>query len=274
MFFRSILIFFEVLVITLMNYYMASSYFSLDVLYCLPVIQTARLPSLHSESGSGSYTLIFVSILCAAAWSAAEAFVVWPAFPMSAVVMNVLTRAITFIIIARVIAKLWKDKELERKDYLTGLANRDAMTTKLEDLQLVSDASRNPFSLIYINIDRFKSFNDEFGYKAGDDVLKLLANTLTEKTKYEDMVARIASDEFLILLHDTDEPLSNRMATRLCTAVINAFVENGWTLNLSFGCVTKDDNSGSVEELVRIAGERMRRNRAIARHQESDTLGS
>ena len=273
MLFRSILIFVEVLVITLMNYYMATSYFSLDVLYCLPVIQTARLPSLQSESGSGSYTLIFVSIVCAGAWSAAEAFVVWPNFPMSAVVMNVLTRAITFVIIARVIARLWKDKELERKDNLTGLSSREEMARKLEDMQLISDASRNPFSLIFINIDRFKIFNDEFGYKTGDDVLKLLAHTLTEKTKYEDMVARVASDEFLILLHDTDEPLSHRMASRLCTAVRNAFVENGWMLNLSFGCVTEIGKSRNVEELIRIAGDNMRRNRAIARRHESGASG-
>jgi diguanylate cyclase (GGDEF)-like protein len=258
---RSILIFVEVLFITIMNYYTASNYFSLDVLYCLPVIQTARLSALQRESSSGSYTIHIIAVTCAIAWSAAEAFVVWPNFPFSAILMNILTRAVTFTIIARVIAKLWKDKEIERKDYLTGLSNREEMNRKLEEMQLLSDVSGSPYTIMFVNIDRFRAFNAEHGYQSGDQVLKKLAATLQVKIKYEDMIARIAGDEFVILLHDTDDKLSQRMGARLSSAVKAAFNENGWDLNLSYGCITDTGKTRSVDDLIRMAGENMKAGR-------------
>jgi diguanylate cyclase (GGDEF)-like protein len=260
---RSFLILVEVLIITLMNYYMASSYFSLDVLYCLPVIQTARLSALQSDAASGNYTIHVVAIACAVAWSVAEAFVVWPNFPISAVLMNTLTRGVTFTIIARVIAKIWKDKELERKDSLTGVANRAEMTRKLEEMQSQSEISGAPFTLLFINIDRFRKFNEEYGYKVGDEVLKQLANSLLGKIKHEDMVGRIASDEFVVLLHDTDENISHRMGARLCATVKNVFNENGWDLNLSFGCASDKGRLKSIDELIRQATEDLKFSREV-----------
>jgi len=104
MIFQALLIAIEVLFITVLNYYMSSSYYSLDVLYCLPVIQTARFSALQAQTTSGAYTLPFVAIICAIAWSAAEAAVVWPSFPIDAYLMNVLTRGVTFTIVERVIS--------------------------------------------------------------------------------------------------------------------------------------------------------------------------
>jgi diguanylate cyclase (GGDEF)-like protein len=261
MIFKSLLLLVEVLIITVLDYYMASSFYSLDVLYCLPVIQTARFSALQRDSSSGSYTIHFVAIFCAIAWSIVEAMVVWPNFPISAIAMNILTRAVTFTVIARVVQRLWKEKELEVKDSLTGLSNRVELNKKLEEVQLQSEKYGFPHSLLFINIDKFRKFNDEFGHKTGDDVLIQLARTLQERTKEEDMVSRIASDEFLILLRNADQKLSQLMGSRLCLAAENAFKENGWNLSLSFGQVTEVGKQKNLEELIRLAGENLTINR-------------
>lgn len=262
MIFKSFLLLIEVLIITVLDYYMASSFYSLDVLYCLPVIQTARFSALQRDSFSGSYTIHMVAIACAIAWSVVEAMVVWPNFPISAIAMNILTRAVTFTVIARVVMKLWKDKEHEVKDNLTGLSNRVELARKLEEVQVLSEKRGNPHSLLFINIDCFRKFNDEFGHKMGDEVLIQLARTLQERTKEEDMVSRIASDEFLVLLHNADQKMSQLMGIRLCLAAENTFKENGWNLSLSFGQVTEIGKQKNLEELIRLAGENLKANRA------------
>jgi diguanylate cyclase (GGDEF)-like protein len=263
MIFKSALILIEVLFITVLNYYMSSSYYSLDVLYCLPVIQTARFAALQTQTTSGAYTLPLVAIICAIAWSAAEAAVVWPSFPIDAFLMNVLTRGVTFTIIARVIAKLWRDKEFIRKDNLTGLANRLELSNRLEEIQSQSNTTGNPYSLLFINIDQFRAFNDQFGHQNGDDVLKLLAETLLEVTKSQDVVSRVASDEFFVLLPDTDESLIHQLAMRFCKVAEKKFSLKGWNITLSFGYATEVARQKSLEDLIRIAAEKMKSNRMI-----------
>jgi diguanylate cyclase (GGDEF)-like protein len=258
---QALLIVIEVLLITVLNYYMSSSYYSLDVLYCLPVIQTARFSALQTQTTSGAYNLPIVAIICAIAWSAAEAAVVWPGFPIDAFLMNVLTRGVTFTIVARVIAKLWRDKDFVRKDSLTGLANRLELTTRLEAIQLKSFVSENPYTLLFINIDQFRKFNDQFGHQSGDDVLKQLAETLLQVTKSQDVVSRIASDEFFILLPETDEEMIRQLAIRFCLVAEKKLIENGWNLTLSYGYATEVSKQKSLEDLIRIAAEKMKNNR-------------
>jgi diguanylate cyclase (GGDEF)-like protein len=255
MLFRSLLILVEVVFITVLNYYMASSYYSLDVLYCLPVIQTARFAAIRDETSGENFTLFFVAIVCAVAWSMAEAAVTWPSFPISAVLMNVVTRAVTFTIIARVIVKLWKDRESARKDSLTGLANRFELSKSLEEVQRLSLISENPYTLLFFDIEYFKAFNQEFGLQVGDDVLKQLAIVLQEATKVSDVASRIMSDEFFILLPDMDAELSQRVALRICGAAERMFAKKGWKLTLSYGYVTQIGSKNNLDELIQIARE-------------------
>ena len=209
----------------------------------------------------GFYTLHIVAISCAISWSVAEAAVMWPSFPSGALLMNILTRGVTFTIIARVIAKLWKQKESGQKDALTGVANRQELSSRLEDIQLKSKVSGNPYSLLYINIDGFRRFNSVSGHQNGDEVLKQLANTLSEVTKSHDVVSRIASDEFFIILTETDENLIKQLAFQFCRAAEKNFIQNGWKLTLSYGYTTEIGTQKSLEELIRLAGRHLQLNR-------------
>lgn len=257
MFLRLSLIVLEVFLITILDYKMAANYYSLDVLYCLPVIQTARFGALQTLRRSDSQTLTIVAIFCALAWSLAEAAISWPNFPISAFLMNVVTRGVTFTVIGRVVTKLWKDKEYSRKDDLTGLANRLEFIKKFEDKQLKSEQSGTPYSLLFINIDHFRTLNDKLGHQVGDDALKVLAGTLRENSRGVDIASRMGSDEFVLLLPETDKKSCELLGTRIVAAAEKKFRHNGWDISLSLGDVTEIGKKRSVDELLREASEKM-----------------
>lgn len=98
-------------------------------------------------------------------------------------------------------------RELERAartDPVTGIANRRHMIEQLEQELNRSRRSRQPFSVLMADIDRFKSINDAYGHGAGDAVLAEVAQRLTRRVRAQDTVARWGGEEFLILLPDTD----------------------------------------------------------------------
>jgi diguanylate cyclase (GGDEF)-like protein len=255
MYLRIFLVVIEVLFITILNFYMASEFVSLDVLYCLPVIQAARFGALQVKRDSESHTLTIVAILCAIGWSVAEAAVIWPYFPISAFLINIVTRAVTFALIGRVIAKVWKDKEYSRKDWLTGLPDRMEFIKWFESKQKQSEKSGMPYSLLLMNLDGFRAFNDKYGYQVGDQVLVVLAKTLLENSRNEDAPARIGSDEFLLFFSDTDSETCKILVERLLIELISKFSQNGWDITLSCGQITEIGKHRSVDELLHAAGD-------------------
>jgi len=108
---------------------------------------------------------------------------------------------------SEVMEELQRDLENIRKeamtDGLTGLANRKSFDSEIK--RLVGEAKQTgmAFSLLMVDIDHFKSFNDNFGHQIGDQVLRLVARTLTDGVKGRDVCARYGGEEFVILLPDT-----------------------------------------------------------------------
>ena len=97
----------EILLITFLDYELAETYYSFDVLYCLPVIQAARLGAIQALRRSDTLLPDLVGIFSAIAWSFAEAAITFPIFPLNALALNMFTRSVTFTVIGRVVAKLW-----------------------------------------------------------------------------------------------------------------------------------------------------------------------
>lgn len=101
-------------------------------------------------------------------------------------------------------------KDLERvrheamTDGLTGLANRKAFDDSISRLSSECTKNGTIFSILMLDIDHFKSFNDNFGHQVGDQVLRLVARTLTDGIKGRDLAARYGGEEFVILLPETN----------------------------------------------------------------------
>ena len=93
MFLGLLIIFVEVALVTALNYMAIDTYVSLDVLYCLPIIQAARFQAVHAQRQSELLLPLIIGFLVGAIWSLAEALVTVSDFPMDALVLNIFTRA-------------------------------------------------------------------------------------------------------------------------------------------------------------------------------------
>lgn len=260
MFWRFLLVITEILTITFWNYRMSGSYYSLDVLYCLPIIQAARIGTIRSQSHSDTQMSALVGVISAVAWSIAEVAVVWPVYPLGAFTMNIFTRSVTFTVLGRVLTKLWKERDFFRKDALTGLANRLEFTEKFAAEQLRSEWSNRPYSLLFIGIDQFKMLNDNHGYRVGEAALKAVSVILKGNSRCIDTIARIGEDEFVLLLPETDEYICGILGMRIKSASEKKFQTEGWSISLAKGHVTLTGNAKSLDEIRHEVDEKIHAN--------------
>lgn len=89
-------------------------------------------------------------------------------------------------------------------DVLTGLPNRASLFDTLRRLQYERRDTDGPFSVLFLDVDRFKFVNDRHGHAAGDELLRAIAKTVTQAVREEDVVARLAGDEFIVVLTGTE----------------------------------------------------------------------
>ncbi|MGE0754700.1 MAG: diguanylate cyclase [Alphaproteobacteria bacterium] len=90
-----------------------------------------------------------------------------------------------------------------QRDFLTGVLNRKSFEQQFDELAIAAKDKGTELCLIMIDIDYFKKFNDKFGHLLGDEVLKIVARTLTEVLKGRDVVARFGGEEFVVVLPET-----------------------------------------------------------------------
>ncbi len=127
------------------------------------------------------------------------------------------------------ITDITERKALEEKlahvaqhDHLTGLPNRALFEDRLQQALERCKRTGEPFTLMYLDIDHFKSVNDTLGHKSGDDLLKTFTARLSACMRAADTVARLGGDEFVVLL----EGLSSRdTATRVAEKIVTAMRE-------------------------------------------------
>lgn len=126
---------------------------------------------------------------------------------------------------------------LATTDGLTGLNNRRAFQSALTEEVNRATRISLPLSLLLLDVDHFKQFNDDFGHPAGDVVLRDLAHRLGECTRSTDFVARYGGEEFAILLPNTDQAGAVVLAERVRRAV----AEGEWrerAVTVSIGAAT------------------------------------
>ncbi|MBX9676082.1 MAG: sensor domain-containing diguanylate cyclase [Methylotenera sp.] len=108
-----------------------------------------------------------------------------------------------------------KLEELSFKDGLTGVANRRMFDSVMEVEWLNARRNNQPLSLIMVDIDYFKQYNDHYGHIQGDESLKRVAQALGKvATRSRDFCARFGGEEFVIVLPETDAAAANKVAER------------------------------------------------------------
>jgi diguanylate cyclase (GGDEF)-like protein len=139
-------------------------------------------------------------------------------------------------------------------DPLTGLPNRLYLRDRLE--RAIADQRRNPsrrFALLYLDVDRFKLFNDSLGHLAGDQVLREVAERLKRSIREPDVVARLSGDEFAILLEHTPIPQTAcKVAQRIQTAMQTPMMLAGRELQVgaSIGIAISEARHQTADDLL------------------------
>lgn len=157
--------------------------------------------------------------------------------------------------------------ELERlaaTDGLTGLKNNRAFQERLAEEFRRASRYHQPLSLLLLDVDNFKQFNDSFGHPAGDAVLQQVAEVLRQTARETDLAARYGGEEFVVVLPQTDGDGALVIAERLRAAVAAA----PWDLRavtVSVGVATVSLDTPDPETLIVCADDALYRSKAAGR---------
>ena len=157
-------------------------------------------------------------------------------------------------------------------DPLTQLANRKFFDTSLEAAIADSRSKNEPLSLMMTDIDYFKKFNDSFGHLTGDQVLRLVAISVKQNVKGQDIAARYGGEEFVLLLPETSQDGGIIFAERLRESIerypFDASGEEPLHLTASIGVATfPSPRVDSTEDLFARADEALYRAKSSGRNQ-------
>ena len=143
-------------------------------------------------------------------------------------------------------------QDLATLDGLTGIFNHRAAKERLAAEWTRAARYDLPLSVLMLDVDKFKQFNDSFGHPAGDEVLKRVANLLRDKARETDIVARYGGEEFIVILPNTGEEASTIFAERLRIAL----EDDHWPLRpvtASVGAATMKATYETPDDLVSAA---------------------
>ena len=159
-------------------------------------------------------------------------------------------------------------RTLSVTDDLTGLNNRFAFEEEFRNEFTRAQQCDLPLSLLFLDADHFKLYNDEFGHPAGDDALRAIARFLKESMRTSDFVARIGGDEFVIILPGTPRESAGVLAERCRTALESA----AWPerpITVSIGTASLDGRTINTDTLISEADQALYHAKATGRNQVS-----
>lgn len=144
-----------------------------------------------------------------------------------------------------------ENKHHSLTDPLTKLGNRRRLRISIDDLMPIARRSKEPFSIILLDIDHFKNFNDSNGHRAGDQLLVKVAEILIECSRDQDLVIRYGGEEFLIVLPGSDIDDAIVLTERILKAI-----RQRTKVTMSAGLAMYQEDM-SFDELVQLADQNL-----------------
>ncbi|WP_020208219.1 GGDEF domain-containing protein [Gilvimarinus chinensis] len=139
-----------------------------------------------------------------------------------------------------------------RIDPLTDLKNRRGLDEALQDMIALAQREQQSFGLLWLDIDYFKSINDEFGHQFGDDILRRLALWLRAAVRPYDQVGRWGGDEFVVVMAPCDQEALHGLAERIRVTAEEESARTGTRITVSIGAHHCQSNE-TIDELLRRA---------------------
>ncbi|WP_375502015.1 diguanylate cyclase domain-containing protein [uncultured Nostoc sp.] len=169
--------------------------------------------------------------------------------------------------------KLQRLATLVTIDFLTQVANRRRFEEYIDQEWRRMARKQQPLSLILLDVDFFKSYNDTYGHQAGDRALRKIAKAIVDIVQRPaDLVARYGGEEFAVILPDTDALGATKIAERICFAVRRLIITHSHSqvsshITLSAGLSTVIPEPGSnFEEIIRAADKALYQAKAAGRN--------
>ena len=159
--------------------------------------------------------------------------------------------------------------ELAQTDILTGLPNRAFFLAQLHDVNSCERRDKGTFSILMLDLDRFKNVNDSLGHAAGDELLRQVAHRLRSALRSTDVLARLGGDEFAVIQAGRGDPRrgSLDLAARISKLIAEPFLLPGHRVEIgaSIGIALAPEHGSDEEELLKKADLALYRSKSAGR---------
>lgn len=226
---------------------------SLSIFYLFPISIAAWF--------IGRWAGYLFSLISAITWLIADILLINPSTDSLLPYFNESFRFLVFLFIVFIVSKLHllyeTQKELSITDQLTGILNRRGFikfaNTEIERSRRFS----KPLSILYIDLDNFKTVNDNFGHDVGDKLLCKVVKTIKGNIRSFDIFSRLGGDEFIILLPETGQESACSVADKLKKVVFEKMNYFNWPVSVSVGLAIYNKLPDTVEELIKMSDQLM-----------------
>lgn len=147
-------------------------------------------------------------------------------------------------------------KMMAHYDHLTGLANRSLYSDRLSTAITRAQRHRRQCALLFLDLDKFKAVNDQYGHEGGDLILRQVAKRLLAVSRKSDTIGRLGGDEFVVIIEELAETIqATQVAKKIIEQLIEPFYINGneVLIGCSIGVAIYPDHAYSSEDLTRSA---------------------
>ena len=226
---------------------------SFGLFYTAPIILLSWYASLTAA--------ILGALLSAITWYFANSLEAPNLISQSVLLWNTAIRFGFFVAIAYPLYALHeayvRERESARTDSLTGVANSRAFHESANNELMRARRIGYPVTLLYLDLDKFKTINDTRGHGAGDELLTKIGLALKDALRATDLVGRLGGDEFAVLLPDTNEYQAAPVIRKIEQAVLRETQATETIVEVSIGAVTPGMLPEVIDEMIATADSRM-----------------